>query len=713
MKSDFQFSNLLGTVYRQGNLLFTEDGTKLISPVGNRVTIFDLIKNRAYTLNYEHRKNISCIALNKQGTLLLSVDDDGRAILVNFVARTVLHHFNFKEKVREVSFSPDGKHFALAVGRFIQIWKTPDVTEDRQFAPFVRHRVYAGHYSDVLSVSWSHDSRFLVSTSKDLTARIFSLHSEDKDVKMILSGHRDYVVKAFFDKTQEMIYTISRDGAIFRWEYTERPDNEDDEDDEDEENDKKDNNNNNNKDMNWRIISKNFFFADAKLKCASFHANSNLLIVGFNNGEFRLYELPTFTMVQQLSMGQNAINTININSSGEWIAFGSKKLGQLLVYEWQSESYILKQQGHFDSMNSLAYSPDGSRIVTASDDGKIKIWDIVSGFCLATFEEHSSAVTDIAFAKRGQVMFSSSLDGTIKAWDLIRFRNFRTFTSTERIQFSCLAVDPSGEIVCAGSLDDFKIHIWSVQTSQLLDQLSGHEGPVSNLSFGIESTTSTPLLASSSWDKTIRVWNIFNRTQESEPFLLNSECLTIAMRNDSKEVAVSLLDGSIVFFDVESGKQNRLIECKKDILRGRFLEDRFNVKNSSRGLNFVSISYSFDGLSLIASGNNNSICLYDLQNDVLLKRFIVSRNMTLNGTQEFLNSKQIGANGLALGLIDDDGELSDLEDRLKVDKQLPGSNRGDLSARVTRPEIRVMSIQFSPNSTSFAAASTEGLLIYN
>ncbi|GMF82434.1 unnamed protein product [[Candida] boidinii] len=87
--------------------------------------------------------------------------------------------------------------------------------------------------------------------------------------------------------------------------------------------------------------------------------------------------------------------------------------------------------------------------------------------------------------------------------------------------------------------------------------------------------------------------------------------------------------------------------------------------------------------------------------------------MTLNGTQEFLNSKQIGANGLPLGLIDDDGELSDLEDRLRVDKQLPGSNRGDLSARVTRPEIRVMSIQFSPNSTSFAAASTEGLLIYN
>lgn len=46
-------------------------------------------------------------------------------------------------------------------------------------------------------------------------------------------------------------------------------------------------------------------------------------------------------------------------------------LGQLLVWEWQSESYVLKQQGHFNSMVSLAYSPDGQHIVTGGDDGKV------------------------------------------------------------------------------------------------------------------------------------------------------------------------------------------------------------------------------------------------------------------------------------------------------------------------------------------------------
>ena len=44
MKLDFRFSNLCGTVYKQGNLLFTPDGTCLLSAVGNRVSMFDLIK---------------------------------------------------------------------------------------------------------------------------------------------------------------------------------------------------------------------------------------------------------------------------------------------------------------------------------------------------------------------------------------------------------------------------------------------------------------------------------------------------------------------------------------------------------------------------------------------------------------------------------------------------------------------------------------------
>ncbi|KAI5968728.1 PWP2 [Candida margitis] len=699
MRSDFKFSNLLGTVYKKGNLVFTEDGTKLLSPVGNRVSCFDLIRSQSFTFSYQHRKNIQCMALNKQNTLLISIDVDGRAILLNFVSRVVLHHFNFKSKVNNVTFSPCGKYLAVATGRFIQVWKTPDFTEDRQFAPFVRHRVYSGHFDDVLSVSWSQDSRFFISTSKDMTAKIYSIESDEKDVARTFSGHRDYVVNAFFSKNQEIIYTVSKDGALFKWEYTEPPQDEEESDDEEHQPTK----------MDWRITSKNYFYANGKLKCATFHANSSLLVVGFSNGEFRVYEIgDDFNLIQSLSMGQDTINTVNINNTGEWLAFGSSKLGQLLVYEWQSESYILKQQGHFDSMNALCYSPDGSRLVTGSDDGRIKIWDVASGFCLMTFNEHSAPVTQVQFAKKGQVLFSSSLDGTIRAFDLIRFRNFRTFTATSRIQFNCVAVDPSGEVIVGGSQDSFEIYVWSVQTGILLDTLTGHEGPISCLSFGQENS----VLASASWDKTVRIWNIFSRNQTVEPIEVQSDVLSICMRPDCKELAISTLDGHIAVFDIEDAKQLHLLDGRKDIISGRYLEDRFVSKNSNRGKYFSTITYSFDGLTLLAAGNNNSICMYDIDSEVLLKRFIVSENMSIDGTSQYLNSRKITDSGINADLIDRDGENSDLEDRM--DNTLPGASRGgDPSERRTRPEIKVTSVQFSPTTSSFAAATTEGLLVYS
>ena len=62
---------------------------------------------------------------------------------------------------------------------------------------------------------------------------------------------------------------------------------------------------------------------------------------------------------------------MSINSTGEWLAFGCGSFGQLVVWEWRSETYVLRQQGHHYDVNTLAYSPDGVTIATGGDDGKV------------------------------------------------------------------------------------------------------------------------------------------------------------------------------------------------------------------------------------------------------------------------------------------------------------------------------------------------------
>lgn len=170
----------------------------------------DIISNKSYTLPFAHRRNISRLALNARGNLLLSVDEDGRAILTNFPRRLALHHFSFKSPVSALAFSPSGHYFIVGLGRLLEVWHTPsiaegDAQEGLEFAPFVRHRVHAGHSDTVQSVEWSSDSRFFLSAAKDLTARIWSLNPEEGFVPTTLAGHREGVLGAWFSSNQEEV----------------------------------------------------------------------------------------------------------------------------------------------------------------------------------------------------------------------------------------------------------------------------------------------------------------------------------------------------------------------------------------------------------------------------------------------------------------------------------------------------------------------------
>lgn len=90
------------------------------------------------------------------------------------------------------------------------MWHTPSTPDagadgELEFAPFVKHREYAGHFDVVQSIEWSSDSRFFLSASKDLSARIWSLDPEEGFVPTTLAGHRQAVQGAWFSKDQETV----------------------------------------------------------------------------------------------------------------------------------------------------------------------------------------------------------------------------------------------------------------------------------------------------------------------------------------------------------------------------------------------------------------------------------------------------------------------------------------------------------------------------
>ena len=87
------------------------------------------------------------------------------------------------------------------------------------------------------------------------------------------------------------IYTISQDGTLFRWSYSQRPDANGD----------VDTGQDDARPLQWRVVQRHYFMQNnAKVRCAAFHAESNLLVAGFSNGLFGLYELPDFNMIHTL-----------------------------------------------------------------------------------------------------------------------------------------------------------------------------------------------------------------------------------------------------------------------------------------------------------------------------------------------------------------------------------------------------------------------------
>ena len=456
----------------------------------------------------------------------------------------------------------------------------------------------------------------------------------------------------------------------------------------------------------WGVADRHYFNQPGtRVVCSTFHAASSMLIVGFSTGVFGIWEMPTFTSIHTLSVSNEKISSVAISPSGEWLAFGAANLGQLLVWEWQSESYVLKQQGHYFDMNTLAFSPDGQNIATGGEDGKVKLWNATSGFCFVTFPEHTAGISGIEFAKQGQVLFSASLDGTVRAFDLIRYRNFRTFTSPTPVQFCSLAVDPSGDVICAGSLDSFEIYMWSVQTGKLLDVLTGHTAPVSGLAF----SPSGNQLASASWDRSVRLWSVFGRSHSTEPITVPSEATSLAFRPDGKELCVSTLDGQLTFIDSAEGQILSVIEGRRDISGGRKTDDRRTAANNASSKYFNSVTYTADGSCILAGGSSKYVVIYSRAEGVMVKKFQISENLSLDGTQELLDSRRLTEAG-PLDSIDMAGDASDLEDRLDV--TLPGAQKGDLSRRRHRREARTNCVRFSASGRSWAAASTEGLLIY-
>lgn len=327
-------------------------------------------------------------------------------------------------------------------------------------------------------------------------------------------------------------------------------------------------------------------------------------------------------------------------------------------------------------------------------------------------EEHRGPITALEFIskKGGKVLASASLDGTVRCFDLNRYRNFKTFSSGHedgrKAQFICLAVDTlSGDFIAAGAQNTFDIYLWSMQTGRLVEVLAGHAAPVSGVKFSPIGSE----LISCSWDQTVRTWGLFQASKsDREAIQVGHDCISLAMTPDGNDIAVSTLSGQIFFFDPKTGDQLGVpIEGKSDL--GVTQADGEVSRDPNKY--FTSLAFSADGQFILGGGNSKYICLYHKSEKILVKKFAVTMNLSMDGMFDYISKRKRSEFGFNLSVVRSRLEGSDAEFQTI---QLPGVRQGsDLSERSVNPIIAIKSVSFSPTMRSFIATTTEGVLLFS
>lgn len=221
MRYSYRLKRSCGSVYSNGNIIFTPDGNSVLSPVGNRLNVFDLINQTTDALPIETKKDIEIISISHNSKFLVVIDVEGFALFYHFPRRILLHKFNFKHRVHSIQFAPNDQYFAVTHTRGCQIWKSPSVI--REFIPLKLLKTISGHYDETITLNWSSNSKHLIIGSKDLTARVyFNVPCKYMSVS-VLVGHRDEVVGAYFGKDYKQVFTVAGDGAVFVWKFKRVP----------------------------------------------------------------------------------------------------------------------------------------------------------------------------------------------------------------------------------------------------------------------------------------------------------------------------------------------------------------------------------------------------------------------------------------------------------------------------------------------------------
>jgi WD40 repeat protein/serine/threonine protein kinase len=312
-------------------------------------------------------------------------------------------------------------------------------------------------------------------------------------------------------------------------------------------------------------------------------------------------------------------------------------------WEWHYQerlchAYLRALRGHGGGILGVAFSPDGTRLATGSNDGVVKVWEVATGRELRTFSgQNGPAVLTLAFSPDGTRLATDTEDGTVKLWDMASGKEIRTLRGHKGSAFPILGLAfsadgtrlaaggswatvwdvTSGEALCrlsrgasvAFSPDGTRLAttdsavrggcvgpdrdatVWDVKTGREVRTFRGHGARVTTVVFSPDGTR----LASGGFDNQVRVWDVAGgqelRTLQGHSGWVES----LAFSPDGTRLASGSSDQTVRVWDVAGGQGLRT----------------FRGHNNS----VTAVAFSPDGTRLASGSSDQTVKVWDVAGD--------------------------------------------------------------------------------------------------
>eukprot|EP00243_Klebsormidium_subtile_P013220 TRINITY_DN856_c0_g2_i1.p1 TRINITY_DN856_c0_g2~~TRINITY_DN856_c0_g2_i1.p1 ORF type:complete len:863 (+),score=174.21 TRINITY_DN856_c0_g2_i1:293-2590(+) len=253
--------------------------------------------------------------------------------------------------------------------------------------------------------------------------------------------------------------------------------------------------------------------------------------------------------------------------------------GAAVIWGVTTGSQLLVFEGHQGRVAGVAWSPDGSTLATASYSKIAVLWDVKTGARLRELRNHGEKVTGVAWSPDGRPVATASLDETAMLWDVETGTLVQTLVGHSE-GLLALAWAPDGSAIATASSDK-KAMLWDARTQNFTRALEGHTEGVA----GVAWCPNRAVLATASWDGTSVLWNAADGRRVQRLTGHTKGVKKVSWSANGSALATASSDKTSALWDVETG-------CRRLVLDGHKSE-------------VTAVAWSPLGNGLVTASDNN------------------------------------------------------------------------------------------------------------